>query len=113
MIQFSPKLITHMITPYLFIASYLISWVFAIRNACSSKARHRRAWGLSAVLLSIGLSMLGAFHLIGSSVDEQGILHEAFPLLALGSLICVAGVGMTLLLGLWNLLRRIASHWSK
>jgi hypothetical protein len=113
LVQFSFKLITHMLTPYLLIASYLISWIFAIGNACNAKARHRRAWGVSVVLLSIGLSMLGAFHLIGSSVDEKGVLREAFPLIALGSLICVAGVGMTLLLGLWNLLRRIASHWSK
>jgi hypothetical protein len=102
-----------MLTPFLLIASYLISWIFAIRNAWNAKARHRRAWGVSAVLLSIGLLLLGAFRVIGSSVDEQGVLHEAFPLLALGSLICVAGVGMTLLLGLWNLLLRIASHWSR
>ncbi|MEQ1843930.1 MAG: DUF3955 domain-containing protein, partial [Verrucomicrobiales bacterium] len=67
--------------------------------------RHRRGWLVSAILLSIGLLLLLAFRILGSTVDEQGVLHEPFPLLAIGSLFGLVGLGMTLLLGVWSFLR--------
>ena len=99
-----------MITPNLFVVSYLLAWILAIRNTFHSQVKRRSAWRVSAILLSIGLSMILAFCLIGSTVDEEGILHEEFPLIALGSLFSLAGLCVTLVLMLINLLGKIITY---
>lgn len=57
-----------------------------------------------AVLAAIGVCCLVAFELIGSTVDEDGTLHEPFGLIPIGLLLL--GVAMLLLLagavkGVW------------
>jgi hypothetical protein len=42
--------------------------------------------------IALGLCALLAFHWVGSSVDEHGILHEPFALLPIGSTLLVAGL---------------------
>ena len=50
---------------------------------------------ISLALLAIGLVMWVGYVAQGAFVDENGILKEAFPLLALGWLFILAG-GVTL-----------------
>ena len=50
---------------------------------------------LSLVLLAIGLVLWAGYAAQGSYVDENGVLQEPFPLLALGWLFILAG-GATL-----------------
>jgi len=45
--------------------------------------------GLTSLLLGFGL--LAAFRLIGSSVDQDGFLHEPFALLPIGWLFVLLG----------------------
>ena len=45
--------------------------------------------GLTSLLLGFGL--LAAFRLIGSSVDQDGFLHEPFTLLPVGWLFVLLG----------------------
>ena len=57
-----------------------------------------------AVLAAIGVCCLVAFELIGSTVDEDGTLHEPFGLIPIGLLLL--GVAILLLLagavkGVW------------
>jgi len=51
--------------------------------------------------------------MIGSKIDESGVLQEPFPLLALGSLFCLAGVCVTMLLALVFLLRKVAARFAR
>ena len=46
---------------------------------------------LSLVLLAIGLVLWAGYAAQGSYVDENGVLQEPFPLLALGWLFVLAG----------------------
>ncbi|WP_257496292.1 DUF3955 domain-containing protein [Aeromonas allosaccharophila] len=60
-----------------------------------------------AVLAAMGVCCLVAFELIGSTVDEDGTLHEPFGLIPIGLLLF--GVAMLLLLAgavKWVWLRR-------
>ena len=50
---------------------------------------------LSLALLAIGLALWAGYAAQGSYVDEDGVLREPFPLLALGWLFVLAG-GATL-----------------
>jgi hypothetical protein len=50
---------------------------------------------LSLALLAIGLVLWAGYAALGSCVDENGVLQEPFPLLALGWLFVLAG-GATL-----------------
>lgn len=102
-----------MIHPNLFIISYLVSWIMVTRNAFRSNGRDHGVWRGSAILLSVGLSLLLAFRMIGSKIDESGVLQEPFPLLALGSLFCLAGVCVTMLLALVFLLRKVAARFAR
>jgi len=45
--------------------------------------------GLTSLLLGFGL--LAAFRLVGSSVDQDGFLHEPFALLPIGWLFVLLG----------------------
>jgi hypothetical protein len=54
---------------------------------------------LGILLLIIGLGCLISFKLIGSSIDAEGILHEPFPLLALGWIAIIVG-GFTTMVSL-------------
>lgn len=95
--------------PMLFQIGYVIAWLFAIANAFRPKVRFLRAWRACAVMLTIGLSMLLGSRLIGGTLDERGVLHESFALVALGSLISLAGLALVLLLGLFTIVARIAA----
>ena len=54
------------------------------------------------IFIVLGLACLAAFRIIGSSVDENGMLHEPFALLPIGFLLLVAGA----LFAVVSLLRR-------
>ena len=56
---------------------------------------------LSLVLLAIGLVLWAGYAAQGSYVDEDGVLQEPFPLLALGWLFVLAGCAtLTLAVGI-------------
>jgi len=46
---------------------------------------------LSLALIALGGACLLAFHLIGSTIDAQGMLHEPFGLIPIGWLLIVGG----------------------
>ena len=48
-------------------------------------------------LMGLGVASFMAFSLIGSTLDEEGFLHEPFPLLPLGYLLLLAGAGVAIL----------------
>ena len=61
------------------------------------------------ILLAIGLAGIGGlllFQIIGSTIDEDGILHEPFFLIPVSYLLMVLGFGGAALLGLRHVLRR-------
>ena len=47
---------------------------------------------ISACLIAIGLACAIAFHLIGSTIDANGLLHEPFALIPIGYLFFAAGL---------------------
>lgn len=98
--------------PTLFQIGYVLAWIFATATAFRPRVRFLRAWRVCAIVLTIGLSMLLGSRLIGGSLDEQGVLHEPFALVALGSLISLAGLASALLLALITLGCRIVAHRS-
>ncbi|XEI31345.1 DUF3955 domain-containing protein [Aeromonas veronii] len=51
---------------------------------------------IGAVLAAMGLACSVAFELIGSTVDENGTLHEPFGLIPIGFLFVAVGVLLTL-----------------
>lgn len=94
-----------MYLPDLFFIAFVACWILAIRNVFFAKPQHPRTWRTTAALLTIGLSSVTAAYFIGSSVDEQGFLHEPFFLIGGGSLLNLAGMILTfilLLLGLFS-----------
>lgn len=95
--------------PTIFLIGYVLAWLWATVNAFRPKTRFLRAWRACAVVLTAGLSMLLASFFIGSSLDEQGYLHEPFFLIALGSLLSLAGLGLAVLLGLCTVVSRLIS----
>lgn len=95
--------------PILFQIGYVVAWLFATANAFRPRVRFLRAWRVCAIVLTIGLSMLLGSRLIGGSLDERGVLHEPFALVALGSLISLAGLAVAILLALITLGCRIFS----
>jgi len=96
--------------PTLFQIGYVLAWLFATANAFRPRVRFLCAWRVCAIVMTIGLSMLLGSRLIGGSLDERGVLHEPFALVALGSLISLAGLAFALLLALITLGCRIAAH---
>ncbi|MBP6784578.1 MAG: DUF3955 domain-containing protein [Verrucomicrobiales bacterium] len=99
--------------PALFMIGYVLAWLLATTHAFRPGVKFVRAWRVFAVVLSIGLSMLLGARFIGGSLDAQGVLHEPFFLVAIGSLVCLAGLGMAILLGLFNLVSKIVAHHSR
>jgi len=55
------------------------------------------------VLLVMGLACFVAFALIGSTVDENGLLHEPFALIPIGWLL----LGLAMLLLLAGVVKRV------
>ncbi|WP_240037764.1 DUF3955 domain-containing protein [Aeromonas sobria] len=51
---------------------------------------------IGAVLAAMGLACFVAFELIGSTVDENGTLHEPFGLIPIGFLFVAVGGLLTL-----------------
>lgn len=51
---------------------------------------------IGAVLAAMGLACFVAFELIGSTVDENGLLHEPFALIPIGFLCVAVGVLLAL-----------------
>lgn len=66
---------------------------------------HRLWWIISATLLGFGIACFIALTLIGSDVDEEGLLHEPFALIPIGYLLCFAGILSVLLRIALNRLR--------
>lgn len=89
------------------VLAYLASWLLSTRNALTPTVRRRRAWRVAAVLLTIGLTALTAAQMIGFYLDQDGFLHEPFFLIGSGSLLSLAGSGITLLLLLLGLFSRL------
>ncbi|MFB2863096.1 DUF3955 domain-containing protein [Aeromonas sp. MdU4] len=58
---------------------------------------------IGAVLAAMGVLCLVAFELIGSTVDENGLLHEPFALIPIGLLL----LGLAFLLLLPGLIKRV------
>lgn len=56
-----------------------------------------RLMNTGATLPLIGIGCLLAFHLIGSTVERDGLLREPFPLLPIGWLLIIVGGAMALL----------------
>ncbi|MFD0326089.1 MULTISPECIES: DUF3955 domain-containing protein [Lysobacter] len=80
----------------------------AIRRPHSQEPAMIRLFSLSTLslaLLALGGGCLLAFGLIGSTIDEQGFLHEPFALLPIGWLLIFAGALLAILAGLRTLLR--------
>ena len=99
--------------PALFMIGYVLAWLLATTHAFRPGVKFVRAWRVFAVVLSIGLSMLLGARFIGGSLDAQGVLHEPFFLVRAGSRVCLAGLGMAILLGLFNLVSKIVAHHSR
>lgn len=99
--------------PTLFGMGYVLTWLLAVVIAFRPQVRFLRAWRGCAILLSMGLSMLLASRLSGGSLDDQGVLHEPFFLVGLGSLLSLGGLGFALLLVLFNLGGRIVAHLTR
>ncbi len=49
------------------------------------------SWKVSLPLFSLGFACMAGFRLVGSNVDDNGILHEPFALIPLGWLCLLAG----------------------
>lgn len=91
--------------PNLFFLAFVLCWFLALRITLFARPRHPRTWRTTTVLLTIGLSLVTSAKWIGSTVDEQGFLHEPFFLIGSGSLLNLAGMILTivlLLLGLFS-----------
>lgn len=91
--------------PNLFFLTFVLCWLLALRNSFLARPRHPRTWRTTAALLTIGLSLVTLAKWIGSTVDQQGLLHEPFFLIGSGSLLNLAGMSLTivlLLLGLFS-----------
>lgn len=58
------------------------------------------------LFLVMGLASFGAYWVIGSHVDEQGVLIEPFPLIPLGYLSLAVGVVLLVIPRLGRVLRR-------
>jgi hypothetical protein len=95
--------------PMLFQVGYVVAWLFAIANAFRPRVRFLGAWRVRAVVLTIGLSMLLGSRFLGGPLDEHVVPHEPFALVALGSLISLAGLGFARLLALVTLECRIVA----
>lgn len=52
---------------------------------------------VGAVLVALGIASFAAFLMIGSSIDENGMLREPFALLPIGYLLLFLGTLLTLL----------------
>ncbi|MEG0006739.1 MAG: DUF3955 domain-containing protein [Aeromonas sp.] len=48
------------------------------------------------LLMVMGIASFMAFSLIGSTLDEEGLLHEPFALLPLGYLLLLTGAALAL-----------------
>lgn len=96
--------------PTLWQIGFVLSWLLAVTNSFRPRVSFRRAWRVAATLLTIGLSLLVTFCSLGSTIDEQGFLHEPFPLLAIGSLLSFTGLVLAFLLALATGARKIAAH---
>lgn len=95
------------------VLAYLASWILSTRNALTPTVRNQRVWRVAAVLLTIGLTALTAAQMIGSSLDKDGFLHEPFYLIGSGSLLSLAGSGITFLLVLLGLFSRLCAKLEK
>ena len=51
----------------------------------------RKQLRIGLTLLLLGLGLLAAFQFIGSSIDQDGFLHEPFALLPVGWLFVLSG----------------------
>ncbi len=71
----------------------LIRCLLAVLN----KEPQRGWWFTNIILLLAGIGCFIALTLIGSYVDEQGILHEPFALIPIGYLLSIMGILGTLL----------------
>lgn len=70
---------------------------------------HRLWWIVSATLLGLGIACFIALNVIGTHIDDQGILHEPFALIPIGYLLSLAGVLSVLLRIVLNRLQSYAS----
>ena len=68
----------------------------AVRDPKPAPRGARRHYWIPALFWSMGLVCLAAYHLIGSYVDEQGVLIEPFALIPLFWLFLLLG-GVALL----------------
>jgi hypothetical protein len=95
-----------MIAPILLCTGYLACWILSTRNALVSGARNRGVWIFTALLLTVGASSLFAAWCIGSHLDHEGVLQEPFYLIGGGTLLCLAGSFITVVMVVWGLFRR-------
>ena len=63
-----------------------------------------------ALFLAFGGACLFMFKSIGSTLDEQGVLHEPFPLLPIGWLFILGGIGSLLVYGIARIIHALMSR---
>lgn len=63
-----------------------------------------------ALSLVIGTACIFTFKSIGSTLDENGVLHEPFPLLPIGWLFILGGMFSLLLYGTVRIVRELKSR---
>ena len=63
-----------------------------------------------AFFLVFGVACLFMFKLIGSTLDEKGVLHEPFPLLPIGWVFILGGIGSLLVYGISGIVCALLSR---
>lgn len=63
-----------------------------------------------ALFLVFGVACLFIFESIGSTLDEKGVLHEPFPLLPIGWVFILGGIGSLLVYGIVRIVQALMSR---
>jgi hypothetical protein len=95
--------------PNLLFASCVVSLIVSIRYSLVSGVRNQGVWRVAAVLLTVGMSALVEAWREGSYLDAEGFLHEPFYLIGGGTLLNLAGLGLTVVMLLREQFRRWAA----
>ena len=82
----------------------------AYRGAMTKKRLLNTLGACGALFLAFGVACLFMFKSIGSTLDEQGVLHEPFPLLPIGWLFILGGIGSLLVYGIARIVHALMSR---
>ncbi|MFI1161843.1 DUF3955 domain-containing protein [Streptomyces sioyaensis] len=93
--------------PVVLLALVTATLIIATRNAVKS-SHDRWAWRVSAALLWAGLLSFIVHVALGSTLDENGVLHEQFTFVLVGWVLFLAGTLGAVVTGLRS--RRRTRH---